>query len=115
MSILIKSHATHDLTSKRYANIISDLTNFLGGKVEAAYIFGSLATNTLHAESDIDLIIVKETKLRFIHRWEEFEAIFDLFPDIDLLVYTPAEFSELISSKDSPFWRSIATTMKKIV
>jgi predicted nucleotidyltransferase len=58
-------------------------------------LFGSLARGDVGLASDIDLIIVKETKEPFLRR---LEAIYqDIEPNIaiDILVYTPEEFSEM--------------------
>ncbi|MBF0361556.1 MAG: nucleotidyltransferase domain-containing protein [Oligoflexia bacterium] len=115
MSILVKYTTEFDLTNDRYKNVIDELKSFLQGKVISSYIFGSLATGTHNSCSDIDLIIITETNKKFIKRWECFEDIFNIFPDIDLLIYTPQEFNDLTTNSPSLFWKDILSKMKKII
>lgn len=79
---------------------------FLEKRVIKAVLFGSSASGKTTRRSDIDLVIVKETKKRFFDRYEEFSELDDLFPGkaVDLLIYTPAEL-ERISHR--PFIRRI--------
>ena len=50
--------------------------------------FGSLARGDARDHSDIDLIVVKETQMRFLDRLDEFYN--DAREAMDILVYTPA-------------------------
>lgn len=59
-------------------------------------LFGSQASGKQKAESDIDLLIVKETAKRPIDRRVEVERILaDRAVPIDVLVYTPQELRDL--------------------
>ena len=66
--------------------------------VEKIILFGSLSNDTVHASSDIDLIIVKNTEKRFIDRLDEFYSIINPRVAIDILVYTPEEFEGMKES-----------------
>ena len=61
--------------------------------VKLVLLFGSLARGEVSESSDIDLIVVKDTKKRFLDRLDE------LYKDIgvaaDILVYTPEEFEKM--------------------
>lgn len=87
----------------------------LTGRVKIAFVFGSRATGTYHAASDLDLILVAETKLRFFDRREEFEDLFDLIGELDLLVYTPEEFSKISTDRNDAFWREVKDRAIRII
>lgn len=62
---------------------------------ERVLLFGSLVSDEVHPWSDIDLVIVQQTDLRFLDR---LKAMIDLLQPkvgMDLLVYTPAEFEQM--------------------
>jgi predicted nucleotidyltransferase len=58
-------------------------------------LVGSLATNRVHALSDVDLIVVLETGERFLDRLERLHEALDPQVALDLFVYTPGEFEEM--------------------
>jgi uncharacterized protein len=66
--------------------------------VRKVLLFGSLARGDAHDHSDIDMIVVKDTQLRFLDRLEEFYD--DAREAMNILVYTPQEFEEM---KERPF------------
>ena len=90
---------------------ILDLTKDLAAEV---YIFGSVARGTANPSSDIDLILVCNTKTPFVARPLEYKNLYDHFPRLDLLVYTPVEFEILINSDGSGFWDSIKKDIRQI-
>ena len=59
-------------------------------------LFGSLAKGDTHEWSDIDLVIIKDTDKEFLDRLEEAVLIAKPEVGINLLVYTPEEFKEMI-------------------
>jgi len=70
--------------------------------VQMALVFGSVARGEPSPPSDLDLIPVKQTKARFLDRYE------GLLPDlsdamggpaVDVLIYTPEEFSRMRSRR----------------
>ncbi len=64
--------------------------------VEWAYLIGSFASGDVSRTSDIDLVVVQETDVKFVNRMNEF--LFELRPRVglDLLVYTPDEFEDMM-------------------
>jgi predicted nucleotidyltransferase len=65
-------------------------------------LFGSMASGDVDEWSDLDLVIIKETQQPFIKRSEEI-ALLCLAPvGVDYLVYTPAEFEQMVADKN-PF------------
>lgn len=67
-------------------------------KINKAILFGSLARNDESRHSDIDLILIKNTKLRFLDRYDKVLAAFSqALPewDVDLLIYTPSELAQI--------------------
>lgn len=73
--------------------------------VEKIILFGSLLSDDVHKSSDIDLIIVKRTKKRFLDRIDEFHNYLDSSVAIDIFVYTPREFDEM--KEKSSFIKSV--------
>ena len=69
--------------------------------VEKIILIGSMATGKTHPLSDIDIIIIKKTKKRFIEGLDEFYK--EIMPKVslDILVYTPSEFKKM--SKNNLF------------
>ena len=67
------------------------------GKAHWAVLFGSWARGTQTRHSDIDLLIVTDTKKRWLDRDQDFARIYRLFPKqgVDLLIYTPQELEEI--------------------
>lgn len=60
-------------------------------KPEKRILFGSLAIRRIHEWSDIDLLIVKETSTRRVHRRAEALKGIERNVPIDLIILTPAE------------------------
>jgi predicted nucleotidyltransferase len=68
-------------------------------EIKLIMLFGSLARGDISTTSDIDMIIVKGTKKKFLDRLDEIYST--LIPNValDILVYTPEEF-EAMKSKN---------------
>jgi predicted nucleotidyltransferase len=74
-----------------------------GYEPEKIILFGSYAKGTAGPDSDVDLLIVKETDDRRIDRWVEVKRILRGLTSripISPLVYTPAELEERVVIKD---------------
>jgi predicted nucleotidyltransferase len=70
-------------------------------------LFGSVARGTQTARSDVDLVLVQRTSKRFLDRYDGIlEALYAAVrgADIDVLIYTPEEFSRIA---DRPFIRDV--------
>jgi len=64
-------------------------------RARRAIVFGSVARGEADEWSDLDLLIVADTARPFLERWRDFAGLFDVWPRLDLLVYTPAELDGL--------------------
>jgi uncharacterized protein len=72
--------------------------------VSQIILFGSLARGEARLTSDIDLFIVWDTELDYLTRTAELYRRLQPRVAVDLLVYTPEEFSKLRTSR---FVRSV--------
>lgn len=66
--------------------------------IEKAILFGSAARGEIGIYSDIDLIIIMNTELKFLDRLDKFYRKLKPNLAIDILIYTPEEFEEVKSS-----------------
>ena len=79
----------HDLDMLRLA-----LVPYLKG-ARKAIVFGSVARGDADEWSDLDLVIIADTTRPFLERYRDFEGLYDVWPRLDLLIYTPAEFARM--------------------
>ncbi len=91
--------------SKKVKNMIEYmLTNLIDQYQPIKVIlFGSYATGNFDEDSDIDLLIIKETQERFIDRWCAVGKILEgTHPSVpvDTLVLTPQEVEKRVSGGD---------------
>ena len=76
---------------------------------EKIILFGSRARGTATKDSDVDLIVIKKTKVPFLKRMREVAKILsdaNISQSADVLVYTPEEFAAL-SKRWNPFFHRI--------
>ena len=76
-------------------NKIADVVNKIVSdyQPEKIMLFGSYQNGVPDDESDLDLLIIKQTDLRKFERATEVKKIFDSYPcPMDIVVFTPAEF-----------------------
>lgn len=66
--------------------------------VKKAILFGSLARGDVAESSDIDLILIKDTTKKLSDRLEEALVTLDPRVSLDVLVYTPEEFEDLLET-----------------
>lgn len=64
-------------------------------------LFGSSARGEADRYSDIDIVIIKDTKERFVKRLLEIETFSDLPVHVDIFVYTQQEFDEMLKMGNS--------------
>ncbi len=69
---------------------------------EKIILFGSMARGDADEYSDIDLIVIKDTKQRFVRRLVEITAFIPLDIGVDVLVYTPTELEAMLA-EGNPF------------
>ena len=93
------------------------LRSVLSGRCTAVYLFGSVARGDFSSDSDIDIMIIKNTDKQFLERAEEFFDILKLFPSLEvhMYVYTEDEFSKLTSQPTAGFWSNVCKEMIKIM
>lgn len=91
------SYKRKEKLAKELERIVSKIDKL---NIEKAILFGSIVSGDIHNLSDIDLIIIKKTKKRFLDRLSEFYSYLKPRCAIDILVYTPEEFSNLIETNN---------------
>ena len=115
LKILGQSRPRHSVLDYSREEIIAFLKSKLADKkIIAAYLTGSLATDTSHHWSDIDCIIIKETNQPFLERGHAFQDLLELGIPVDILVYTPAE-AENLQANPTPFWRQAMRQALRII
>lgn len=62
---------------------------------EKVILFGSRVVGKTHKWSDIDLVVIKKTNVRFYNRIGEALSAMPYDIPIDVVVYTPEEFEEI--------------------
>ena len=65
-------------------------------------MFGSVARGEADEWSDLDLIVIADTDRTFFERFRDFGGLHEVWPRLDLLVYTPAEFERMVA-EENPF------------
>lgn len=65
-------------------------------------LFGSAARSEADAESDLDVLVIKDTTEPFVHRLETMAELCPLGVHADILVYTPEELRQMVAD-GNPF------------
>jgi uncharacterized protein len=63
--------------------------------VERVVLYGSYARGDFHEDSDVDLLVIKETDERFIDRIASALAVTGARIPVEPIVYTPAEIEQM--------------------
>lgn len=80
-------------------------------EVEKVILFGSYLSGRRDLFTDLDLLIVMDSKLDYIHRTAEMYTRIQTDVDLDLLIYTPEEFE---NNQDKYFIKHVLATGKVI-
>ncbi len=64
--------------------LIKKIRFLIQDKTVKAYLFGSVARNTQNAYSDVDLILIADTKIPFLNRPESFPELLSLPVELNL-------------------------------
>ena len=99
------------LYAKELKRIISVLK--IKYKPEKIILFGSFAQGNAQKDSDIDLMIIKETRQNPWKRQDTVERLVTRKVPVDLLVYTPRELKNRIDLGDT-FTREVFTKGKLV-
>ena len=78
------------------------VSSLMAYQPEKIILFGSMARGDADEYSDIDLIVIKETKQRFVRRLVEINAFIPLDIGVDVLIYTPTELETMLA-EGNPF------------
>jgi predicted nucleotidyltransferase len=70
-------------------------------------LFGSWCRDEEDKYSDVDIIVIYETKKRFLDRLKELYLMWDIPVAFDILAYTPAEFERMLK-EENPFIKKIS-------
>ena len=65
-------------------------------------LFGSVARGEADADSDLDVLVIKDTPEPFVHRLEAMAQLCPLGVHADILVYTPYELWQMVDD-GNPF------------
>ncbi len=76
-------------------------------EVERVILFGSYAAGRKDLFTDLDLLVVMESSEDFLTRMARLRRDLNVGVDLDLLVYTPEEFTQM---QDRGFLRQILAT-----
>lgn len=79
-----------------------------------AYVFGSVAAGTADEHSDIDVILVRDTRLPFFDRIREVMDLRLEFGAADMLIYTPAELAQMLNEEGRYFVKQAIRTGYRI-
>ena len=80
----------------------------LGYQPDKIFVFGSYATDTVVADSDLDLLIVKNTQIPFYKRSREVRKfLYGTKTPMDLLIYTDQELSNAEQDKYSVVYQAL--------
>ena len=95
-------------------DIIGDMVRKIAAEYapERIILFGSQTSGTARADSDIDLLIIKDTTDRFIDRWTQVRRILTdrtRTQSLDTLILTPEELKRRLEIGD----QFIAEIMEK--
>ncbi len=114
MTTLVRVKEQFDLCEIPRTDLLDELKAKISGRCNSAFLFGSYANQSHSPGSDLDLVLVVETQTKFTERAIAFKDLLDVFPRVDILVYTPEEFARLTAQPDG-FGASLERTKIRII
>ncbi|MBC7342012.1 MAG: nucleotidyltransferase domain-containing protein [Clostridia bacterium] len=99
------------LLKKELNRFIREVPEKIGA--ERVLVFGSLAQNTFHEWSDLDVVVIAHSTVPFMDRIGQILKQFRPRVGLDLLVYTPEEWDRLV--KESSFVKEEIIKKGKVV
>ena len=90
------------MTKQKYQRELNKLSKQIIEKYkpEKIILFGSLASGKIREDSDIDLLVIKDTKKDYWQRAKEIAKIIDIDLPSDVLNITPKELKHRLSIND---------------
>jgi predicted nucleotidyltransferase len=86
------------MNKNRLSRIIECIKKY---KPEKIILFGSAVRSELDEYSDYDFVVIKKTDKNFLERLIEVAKLIDNdLGKVDVFVYTPGEFKDMIESKN---------------
>lgn len=89
-------------SDSRRVELESALHTFVAGiartDARKAILFGSLARGEVGPKSDLDLVVIRDSAEPFVRRGEDLLRLLPPGTPVDLLVYTPEEWQNLVAS-----------------
>jgi predicted nucleotidyltransferase len=70
------------------------------GRARRVIAFGSVARGQADPGSDLDLMIIADTDRPFFERFKDFAGLYEIWPRLDLLIYTPEEFARKVAEEN---------------
>ena len=117
VDLVDRLHGIGDLEIHEGIDLDADVVgsdHVLLGKVEQAWLFGSVPAGEAGPWSDLDLVLVAQSSRPFVERPLDFPELFEMGMPVDLLVYTAEEFAELESSSGG-FWSGFRKSRSRVV
>ena len=105
-------------TSKIHQNALGQLIDELKGYgAEKIILFGSVARGEADAFSDVDLVVIKPTRMNFVDRLADVvyqcPTMVRANFNVDILVYTPEEFHRMQAAQN-PFLAGVTRDGKTL-
>ena len=96
------------MSNSQNIDVLNNFVNKLkrSYKPELIILFGSVARGDFSLDSDIDLLIVKNTRKRPLWRRVDVRKILSTEIPVDIIVYTPHEF-KMLKKSGSVFLKQI--------
>jgi predicted nucleotidyltransferase len=104
MNHMTPSTGREDQIERRRALLEGELARWLPlliahERPEKIILFGSYPAGQINEWSDLDLVMVKNTSAPFLDRIRQVLALLQPQVGVDLLVYTPQEYSQLVRER----------------
>lgn len=109
--LMISDLKRREEIERNVKQVLDDLKKYYDP--EKVILFGSAATDHVGPNSDIDMVVIKETSLSYFKRVDQLVDLLNYDIDIDFLVYTPDEFAKAV--KERPFFRDEIVKRGKIL
>ena len=109
------------LRNRSKEEFIKELKSSFNSYALEVYIFGSFFTDEFNTDSDLDILIVTDTDVKFHERYQLFPELNQFLHkekiEFDLIIYTPVEFKKLTDegkNSKAGFWSNFVRTSRKI-